>query len=127
METSAVNMKLIETKEDKPIRGFIFTCSNKTEAECFERQLFGTGIAYDPVVIRIRKGDLLFLVNLDTDIIYGIFKAISNGGFKLIPDALKGKYPYQVKVKPLDQVINLEYASKILKKIWNKKKYTLIW
>ena len=114
-------MESIETEENKPIRGFIFTTSTKTEAECFERQLFGTDKIYGPVVIRIRKGDLLFLVNIDTDIMYGVFKAVSDGGFKIVPDAWKGRYPYQVKVKPLGKIIKLKNANKILKKFGVKR------
>ena len=110
-----------ENTSDKPIRGFIFTCSNKTEEECLNRMLFGTDKTYGPVVIRIRKGDLLFLVNIDTDTLYGIFKAISDGGFKLFPEAWKGQYPYQVKVKPLTQIIKVRYANKILKKFGIKR------
>jgi len=64
--------------EEHPIRGFIFTCTNKSEKECFERNLFGTDKVYGPVVIRIRKGDLLFLHNLDLDVLWGVFKAVSN-------------------------------------------------
>ena len=108
-------------KDDKPIRGFVFTTSNKTEKECFERSLFGTDRVYGPVVIRIRKGDLLFLMSIDKDVIYGVFKAISDGGFKLVPDAWKGKYPYQVKVKALGNVIELKHANKLLKKFEIKR------
>ncbi|MCD6171526.1 MAG: methyltransferase domain-containing protein [Thermoplasmata archaeon] len=114
-------MEPLENEKDRPIRGFIFTCSNKTEKECLNRLLFGTDRIYGPVVIRIRKGDLLFLVNIDTDILYGIFKAISDGDFKIIPDAWNGRYPYQVKVKSLGQIIKLKHASKILKKFGIKR------
>jgi len=110
------NMKLRETTDNKPIQGFIFTCSDKTESECFERSLFGTDRIYGPVVIRIRKDDLLFLVNIDTDTLYGVFKAVSDGGFKIVPEAWKGRYPYQVKVKILGEVIEIPQAKKILKK-----------
>ncbi|MBO8152423.1 MAG: methyltransferase domain-containing protein [Candidatus Marinimicrobia bacterium] len=109
-------MKLRETTDNKPIQGFIFTCSDKTESECFERSLFGTDRIYGPVVIRIRKDDLLFLVNIDTDTLYGVFKAVSDGGFKIVPEAWEGRYPYQVKVKILGEVIEIPQAKKILKK-----------
>jgi len=122
MKTNENNVELFKKQEEnKPIRGFIFTCSNKTEKECLDRLLFGTDRIYGPVVIRIRKGDLLFLVNVDTDILYGIFKAASDGGFKIIPDAWKGRYPYQVKAEPLGQIIKLAQASKILKKFGIKR------
>ena len=58
---------------NRPARGFIFACTQKSEAECFERLLFATEKSYGPVVIRIRKGDLLFLNNLDTDVTYGAY------------------------------------------------------
>jgi len=126
MKTNENNVEFFKKQEeDKPIRGFIFTCSSKTEKECLDRLLFGTDRIYGPVVIRIRKGDLLFLVNVDTDILYGIFKAASDGGFKIIPDAWKGRYPYQVKVELLGRIIKLERASKILKKFGIKRNTSL--
>ncbi len=114
------NMEMLETRNEL-VRGFIFTCSNKTQKECLSRLLFGTDRVYGPVVIRIRKGDLLFLVNIDTDVLYGVFKAISDGGFKIVPDAWNGRYPYQVKVKTLGQIIELKHADKILKKFGLKR------
>ena len=96
------------------IRGFIFACTNRTEKECFDRSLFGTEKTYGPVAIRIRKGDILFLHNLDTNKLYGIFKAISDGKPNIESDAWKGKYPYQVKIKLLGKKKTLENAKKIL-------------
>jgi DNA modification methylase len=110
-----------ETNEDRPIRGFVFACTQKTEKECFEKLLFGTEKTYGPIVIRVRKGDLLFLHNLDTDVLYGVFKAVSNGGFNLQPDAWNGKYPYQVKVEILGKEIGLKNAKKILGKFKIKR------
>lgn len=110
-----------EITKNKPIRGFIFTCSNKTEAECFEKLLFGTDRVYGPVVIRIRKDDLLFLVNTDKDVIYGVFRAITDGGFKIVPDAWKGKYPYQVKVEILGEILELKEANELLKRFEIKR------
>jgi hypothetical protein len=81
------------------INSRIYLCMHKkTEDECFKRLLFGTDRVYGPIVIRIRRGDLLFLNNVDTDVLYGVFKAVSDGGFKIEPKAWKGRYPYQVKV-----------------------------
>jgi len=108
-------------EEEQLIRGFIFACTKKTEAECLHRLLFGTDRVYGPIVIRIRKGDLLFLNNMDLNVIYGVFKAISDGGFKIEPYAWKGRYPYQVKVKPLGQIIKLNDANKLLNKFEIKR------
>jgi hypothetical protein len=61
-------------KADVLTRGFLFACTKDTEDECFKRMIFATEKTYGPIVIRIRKGDLLFLNNLDTDVIYGVFR-----------------------------------------------------
>lgn len=75
------------------IRGFVFTCTDKTEKECFDRSLIGTTKVNGPVVIRVRKDDLMFLHNLDSDVLYGVFN--------LRKEAWKGRYPYQVEFKIL--------------------------
>jgi len=103
------------------IRGFLFTCTNKSEKECFERQLLGTTKVYGPVVIRIRKGDLLFLINLDSDVLYGVFKAVSDGGLNLQPEAWNGKYPYQVKIGGLGDTIKIKNAKKVQQKFKLKR------
>jgi len=98
-------------------RGFIFACTRKTEAESLKNLLFATEKIYGPIVIRIRKGDLIFLNNLDTDVLYGVFRAVSDGGFNLDPNAFGGKYPYQVKVQPVSKVLILNNAKKILDRL----------
>lgn len=103
------------------IRGFIFACTTKTEAECFDRLLFGTDKVYAPIVIRVRKGDLLFLNNLDTDTLYGVFKAVSAGDLNIQPDAWKRRYPYQVKVEILGEKIALKNARRMLTKFKVKR------
>lgn len=110
-------------KRDKKqlIRGFLFACTRKTEAECFERLLFGADKVYAPIVIRVRKGDLVFLNNLDTDMLYGVFRAVSDGGFNIQPDAWQGKYPYQVKVESVGERMALKNARKTLNKIGIKR------
>lgn len=102
--------------KDSMIKGQIFTCTDKSENECFERMLFGTNKLYAPAVMRVRKGDLLFLLNLDTDILYGVFRAASDASVNIDPEAWGGKYPYQVKVEPIGgRIIPLKNAKKLLK------------
>jgi DNA modification methylase len=105
-----------ESGDTKLIRGFIFACTDKTEKECFDRSLFGALTAYGPVVIRVRKGDLLFLHNLDSALLYGVFRAASDGSFNIESDAWGGKYPYQVRVMPIGERITLR-QSEILDKL----------
>jgi len=78
--------------------------------------LLGTDRTYGPVVIRIRKGDLLFLNNLDTDNLHGVLRAVTDGGFNIEPKAWKGRYPYQVRVESLGNKITLHNATKVLRR-----------
>ncbi|MEM2130165.1 MAG: DNA methyltransferase [Candidatus Bathyarchaeia archaeon] len=113
---------MIDASKRQSIHGFVFACKNNTEKECIEKLLFGAKKAYGPVVIRIKKGDLLFLNNLNSNSLHGIFKAVSDGGFKIEPEAWKGRYPYQVKVEVLGEKIRIDNAKEILKKLgikWN--------
>ncbi len=112
--------------QEQLIRGFLFACTKKTESDCFERMLFGTDRVYAPIVIRVRKGDLLFLNNLDTDVLYGVFRAVSDGDSNIQPDAWKGKYPYQVKADIVGEKTSLENARKHLKKLGIKRNMPIV-
>jgi len=113
------------TKQE-PVRGFFFACTDKSEAECLSGLVFGTEKFYGPVVIRIRKGDLIFLNNITTNKIFGIFQAITNGGINLRLNAFNGKYPYQVEVKPVGDIIEKTEAEKLLYKHAIKRNRPLI-
>lgn len=108
-------------KHYRLMRGFMFACGESTEAECVTRMLFGTDRTYGPVVIRIRKGDLLFLNNLDTENLHGVFRAVTDGGFNIEPKAWKGGYPYQVRVESLGDKITLNNARRILRRFGIKR------
>ncbi|HVX03124.1 MAG TPA: DNA methyltransferase [Nitrososphaera sp.] len=98
-------------------QGRIFGCTSKTEKECLDRMLFATGRLYGEGVLAIKKGDPLFLLNLDTDVLYGTFTAGSDGKKDIEPDAWAGRYPYQVKVGIQDgkkEVFSVKGAKKIL-------------
>src|SRR5437870_6896814 len=70
--------------------GHIFACTNKSEKECFDRMLFATSRIYGENVLKIKKGDLLFLLNLDNDRLYGTFRAKSKGARDIVPEAWNG-------------------------------------
>ncbi|MCW4010045.1 MAG: hypothetical protein NWF05_05440 [Candidatus Bathyarchaeota archaeon] len=78
---------------------YVFVCTNKTEKACFKQKLFGTVSRYLPIVLKVKQGDKLFLYNLDSDILYGVFEAASDGAEKISPRAWGGRYPAQVKIK----------------------------
>jgi hypothetical protein len=95
-------------------QGRIFACTSKTEKECLDRMLFATGRLYGEGVLAIKKGDPLFLLNLDTDVLYGTFAAGSAGKKDIEPEAWAGRYPYQVKVEQDGKVLSVKGAKKIL-------------
>ncbi|MGI0034509.1 MAG: DNA methyltransferase, partial [Nitrososphaera sp.] len=69
---------------------------------------------YGENVLKIKKGALLFLLNLDTDTLYGTFRAKSNGAKDLVPEAWKGRYPYQVYVSQNCKVHSITGGKKVL-------------
>ena len=98
-------------------RGFILACTSKSEQECFDRMLFATNKLYGNNVLKIKKGDMLFLLNLDTDTLHGTFRAKTDGGKDLDPDAWKGRYPYQVRVQRNGKINSIPRARKIVSAI----------
>lgn len=95
-------------------KSFIFACTNSSQNECFERLLFGSNKVYGATAIRVKKGDFLFLWNLDTDLLYGVFRAATDAKQNIIPEAWNGNYPYQVKVEPIGKIYPLKDTKKLL-------------
>ncbi len=102
----------MDTGQKEP-NGYVLACTSKSERECFDRMLFATNRVYGDNVLKIRKGDLLFLLNLDTDTLYGTFKAASDGAKDLVPKAWNGRYPYQVQVSRNGKLHSLIDAKRI--------------
>lgn len=94
--------------------GYIFACTGKTEKECLDRMLFAAGRIYGDRVLTVKKGDPVFLINLDTDTIHGVFVAKSEGKKNIELDAWKGRYPYQVRVTRNGAMYSVKGAKKIL-------------
>lgn len=95
-------------------RGFLFACTDASESECLDKLLFAAERSHGPVVLRVRHGDILFLNNIDTDVLYGPFRAVSDGSVDLQEGAFGGRYRYQVKVEPLGGVVRVVKAKKVL-------------
>jgi DNA modification methylase len=100
--------------EGQTPEGYIFACTSKSERECFDRMLFATSQVYGENVLKIKKGHLLFLLNIDTDTLYGTFLARSDGAKDIVPEAWKGRYPYQVQVSHNGEIYSVEGAKKVL-------------
>ncbi len=106
---------MLQLSKKSIIHGQVFACTNKSENECFSRLLFGTNRLYAPAAMKVRKGSFLFLLNLDSDMLYGVFRATSDAEMNIQPEAWDGKYPYQVKAEPLGKIIPTKNAKKLLK------------
>ena len=106
----------------KSIRqGQVFACTDNSEKECLDRLLFGTNRPYAPAAMRVKKGDYLFLLNLDKDVLYGVFRSTSDAKMNIEPEAWKGRYPFQVRVEPIREIIPIKNAKKLLKKLKIKR------
>ena len=81
---------------------YIFYCDNKTVEECFSKALFGNTYRHWDTVKRIKEGDPIFLINLDSGTLYGPFIATRKSELNLDPYAFikSGRnFPAQVEIK----------------------------
>jgi DNA modification methylase len=97
--------------------GYIFACTKNTQDECFAHMLFSTNKIYAEKMLQVKKGDALFLYNVDIDKLYGVYRAKSEGRKNIIPEAWNGKYPYQVAVEPIGDIITLRNAKKVFSRM----------
>lgn len=82
--------------------GLVFLCTNLTKRDCFQYCVFGLPSAQREIVEGVSPGTKLFLLNLDTNELFGIFEAVSSGGLNLVPEAFqefKGSYAAQVRFR----------------------------
>jgi len=86
-------------KEIRPENGYVFLCNNRTERECLERKLFGLPKSEWNRVSQIKKGEILFLLNYQTNRLHGVFEAVSDGKMNLDPCAFDGSFPAQVQIR----------------------------
>ncbi|WJX72988.1 hypothetical protein P8452_56816 [Trifolium repens] len=87
-----------------PEHGAIFMSNRNTLKECFERSLFGLPDNFSSFVKNVKAGMILFLFQFEDRKLYGVFKAISDGGMNIVPRAYasSGKqFPAQVKFTPI--------------------------
>lgn len=83
----------------------IWECTNETQEECLKRNLFGEPeksprLKENPLPA---KGDVCFLLNLQTDELFGVFVAETDIGHHE-PGAWKGKFKAQIRVRPLGAI-----------------------
>ncbi len=101
---------------------FILLCTNDTEKECLERNLFGDVEWRIQYLTEIRAGEIGFMINLSKDELIGIFEARSEGQLNIEPDAWGGRFPAQVRVQPMSKIQRIPNAISVLAKIGIKMK-----
>jgi len=100
--------------------GYLFVCSNLTQKECFQRKLFGLSNKQLESVQKIKKGNTLFLYNINSKTLIGPFIAASDGGVNIETEAWintnPSGYPAQVRVEwnELNEIKNAPSAFSFL-------------
>jgi hypothetical protein len=69
------------------MKSYVFACTNSTQGECFSRLLFGSSKVYGAAAMRVKKGDFLFLWNMDSDLLYGVFRASTDAQLNIVAEA----------------------------------------
>jgi DNA modification methylase len=116
-------MEFLESATDRIVQsklilqGEVLSCTDSSQEECFRRLLFATNKVYAPGFLRIRKGFLLFLLNLDSQKLYGVFRATTDASLGIEPEAWEGKYLYQTRVEPVHRLVCLKDGGKLLKRL----------
>jgi len=109
-----------ETKEARVPNGYVFLCNNRTEGECLERKLFGAPKTEWNRVSQVKKGDILFLLNYQTNRLHGVFEAAIDGVMDIEPYAFDGYFPAQVRVRRKMRSPSLDEAAllPLIKRGW---------
>ena len=87
-----------QAKQSSAEIGWVFLCSNRTLEECLVRKLFGSPKRDWRRVSQVKKGDTAYLLNYETNHLYGVFEEVTNGAMNLETDAFGGYFPAQVRV-----------------------------
>ncbi|KAI9195361.1 hypothetical protein LWI28_014155 [Acer negundo] len=95
--------------------GMIFMCSSKTKKDCYHYNVLGLPASKRDMVLKICVGMKLFLFDIDSKLMYGIYKAAGPGGYNIEPKAFKSAYPSQVRFTVQEDCAPL--AEKEFKKI----------
>jgi len=93
----------------------IWICTDDTQEECLKRQLFGTSDRGSYFYNKVRCGDVCFLLNIESNKLFGVFIAKTDPGWELEPDAWGSRFPYQIRVQPVNDPESRSDARNILR------------
>lgn len=93
------NFKLFDKFED----GMMFLCNKATEEECLKNMIFAASTSMMENMNNITDSTALFLYRLipNRSVLHGVFQAEGVAGLNLVPGAFGGRFPAQIRVKPL--------------------------
>lgn len=74
---------------------FVFQCSGNTYMECIEKGVFGSN---DPWPLQVKAGDACLLHHYEYDTHFGLWRAATDGGRRIVPKAWGGKFPFQARI-----------------------------
>lgn len=70
-----------------PEFGAIFMSNIATKRECFKHSVFGLPLSMGNFVKEVKKGMILFLFEYERRQLFGVYRAISDGGMNIVPHA----------------------------------------
>lgn len=112
-----INQNKSHDKAKPKKHGFIFACTNKSEAEMLSNNLVLTGKTYANKIFAVKDGDFIYLYNLDSDELLGTFIAKGEPGFDKKLDIFYGKYPYFIAFEKTSTFRRMKNASNLFKKL----------
>jgi hypothetical protein len=83
--------------------GLVFICDPTTEAECLQRRLLGLPKSQSSLLSKLADTSLLFLFNVRTRMMLGVFAPDGPAGLEIEPSAFGGggRFPVQVRFQPV--------------------------
>ncbi|NVN96678.1 hypothetical protein HXX01_00255 [Candidatus Nomurabacteria bacterium] len=98
-------------------KAFICYANQCTETECLEKMIFGFGTPIQFMGETEQNETWGFLYNYESDELIGPFRAISKMNLKIDLTAFQGRYPYQVKVSLLGDLLRKKAALSYIQSI----------
>lgn len=86
-----------------PEPGYVFLCRNETQMQCLDKSLFALKEgALERMKTAITADTQIFLLNINSGALIGIFKPVGSPELNIDAEAFGGEFPAQVKVTPVE-------------------------